>query len=184
MGTYIGAAQFFCSEEQTAEAEGLPIPFSNWEPREEKIRDVEWTVDCTTPGEECDYFHICVDRFDQHDVTGDSFIAGKHCLSKSQVTEECYKKIQWQFTFEVADLDTRDSNSYRFRENIYCPNFDPTPRAFWEAEQTITWPVDYQCETDSDCNQEDDGHYCLKQMSSKAFEVNYSGIGCAKKSVC
>ena len=117
-------------------------------------------------------------------MTGDSFIAGKHCLSKSQVTEECYKKIQWQFTFEVADLDTRDSDSYRFRENIYCPNFDPTPRAFWEAEQTITWPLDYQCKTDSDCNQGEDGHYCLKQMSSKAFEVNYSGIGCAKKSVC
>ena len=63
-GLGTAAVQFICTEEQAAEAEGLEIPFSDWELSSEKLREKDWEPDCTTPGEECDLYHTCVDRFD------------------------------------------------------------------------------------------------------------------------
>ena len=147
---------------------------------DQKIRDKEWTAECLTPGEECDNFHICVDRFDQYDVSG-SFSSGKHCYSESEATIECFKKIQYQVTFEEEDLQTRNSGDFGFRQIFYCPNYDPSPRAYWETQETETWKTYENCETDTDCDQ---GYFCLKQMSRKAFDIEDSGFGCDKKAVC
>ena len=132
---------------------------SDWVLLEEKLRDDEWTEDCSTSGEVCDVSHTCVDRFDQHDIDGKTFTSGKHCLSTFQVTKECEERIAYQFTFEESDLETRDSKSYGYRNNIYCPNYDPTPRYFWNAERFTEWDIDAVCYSDSDCAAD---HICLK----------------------
>ena len=79
--------QYICTEEQTAEAEGLPVPFSDWTQYEEKVRDDNnWKIDCAVPGEDCDPInlgaYICTERFDQLDISGETFVSGNNCQSE------------------------------------------------------------------------------------------------------
>ena len=78
-----------CSEEQKAEAEGLPKPYSDWELSDVIYHEEEWGTGhntyCHTVGEYCtDGYHYCVERFDQHDITGQSFMTGGFCYRENE----------------------------------------------------------------------------------------------------
>ena len=59
-------------------------------------------------------------------------------------------------------LDDRPGNSYGYRYNAYCPNYDPSPRAGWDKyghNMNEDLDVKEDCKADSDCS---GGYLCLK----------------------
>ena len=82
------SVQYYCTEEQQIEAKDLPKPFDDWIPLESRPRDNEWTETCPTVGESCEtqtdddglYYNVCVNRYDEIDESGETFVAGKQCV--------------------------------------------------------------------------------------------------------
>ena len=80
------SVQYYCTEEQQIEAKDLPRPFDDWIPLESRPRDNEWAENCPTVGESCTtenddgYEQICVNRYDEIDESGETFVAGKQCV--------------------------------------------------------------------------------------------------------
>ena len=80
------AVQYYCSDEQQIEAKDLPKPFDDWIALELRPRDNEWAENCLTVGESCEtggdagYEKICVNRYDEIDEFGETFVVGKQCV--------------------------------------------------------------------------------------------------------
>ena len=200
------AVQYFCSEEQKQEAEGLPLPFADWVPLNETLRD-SWSENCTVVGEDCgpgetEYFNrTCVTRFDEYDEAGNTFSYGKICTDPYrgpyQIVESCFLGMR-QYKIE-EETHRYYQEQYGHKESIYCPSYDPEPRAYWtywydyeirkydETQEKWVWldqtkhMKETNCNADSDCAK---GHLCLKQtkvMNIYEDSVDLvSGYGCAK----
>ena len=65
------------------------------------------------------------------------------------------------FSDRYEDLK-EEKQYYGHSRNLYCPDYDPTPRPYWdpdnEMQETILVNDTSLCDVDSDCKE---GHYCL-----------------------